>query len=54
MAHGLGLKVVAEGVEKKEQLAYLAEQHCDYAQGYFFSKPVPAEEISVMLKAGNF
>ena len=54
MAHGLGLKVVAEGVETEEQLESLATQYCDVAQGYLFSKPVPPEEISRMLINGSF
>jgi EAL domain-containing protein (putative c-di-GMP-specific phosphodiesterase class I) len=49
MAHGLGITVVAEGVETDEQLEYLAQQGCDMAQGYLFSKPVPAEEMEKML-----
>jgi diguanylate cyclase (GGDEF)-like protein/PAS domain S-box-containing protein len=40
MAHRLHLRVVAEGVEKKEQLEFLRSQGCDFAQGYYFSKPV--------------
>lgn len=40
MAHGLGLKVVAEGVETQEQYNFLKSVNCDYAQGYFFSKPL--------------
>ena len=54
MAHGLGLKVVAEGVETEEQLESLATQYCDVAQGYLFSKPVPPEAISRMLINGRF
>lgn len=50
MAHGLGLKVVAEGVETKEQLIHLVKQDCEYAQGYFFSKPVLPEKIIEMLE----
>lgn len=53
MAHGLKLKVVAEGVETKEQLDYLKFLSCDYAQGYLFSKPVAAQEMTKMLKS-NF
>ena len=45
MAHGLGLPVVAEGVETPEQLSYLQAHGCEYIQGFLFSPPVPAEEI---------
>ncbi len=45
MAHGLNLKVVAEGVETEEQLACLKKRGCDYAQGYFFAKPMPGDEL---------
>lgn len=49
MAHNLGLEVVAEGVETEEQLALLATLKCDVAQGFLFSKPLPANEISRMV-----
>jgi EAL domain-containing protein (putative c-di-GMP-specific phosphodiesterase class I) len=49
IAHSLGLAVVAEGVETAEQLAFLKSLGCDAAQGYYFSKPVPAEEFSRLL-----
>jgi EAL domain-containing protein (putative c-di-GMP-specific phosphodiesterase class I) len=49
MASGLGLKVIAEGVETPEQLAHLAAINCDIAQGYLFSRPVPAGEIPPLL-----
>ena len=45
LAHSLGLKVVAEGVESLEQLEILKQLKCDFLQGYYFSKPLPAEEI---------
>ncbi len=45
MAHALHLKVVAEGVETGEQLAFLQDRGCDQVQGYLFSKPLPLEEI---------
>ncbi|XPF92609.1 EAL domain-containing protein [Colwellia sp. RE-S-Sl-9] len=45
MAHSLGLVVVAEGVEMHEQLTILDELGCDYVQGYYFSKPVPAQQL---------
>ena len=43
MAHNLGLKVIAEGVETKEQLRFLQLRDCDFVQGYFFSRPISAE-----------
>ena len=49
MAHQLGLRSVAEGVETREQLEFLQECGCDYAQGYYFSRPVPEEEFVTML-----
>jgi EAL domain-containing protein (putative c-di-GMP-specific phosphodiesterase class I) len=49
MAHSLKLKVVAEGVETIEQLDFLRSLDCDEMQGYFISKPVPAEELMELL-----
>jgi EAL domain-containing protein (putative c-di-GMP-specific phosphodiesterase class I) len=55
MARSLGLRVVAEGVETAEQLAFLHGHGCDAMQGYFFSKPLPADELSVWLRrTGRF
>jgi EAL domain-containing protein (putative c-di-GMP-specific phosphodiesterase class I) len=45
LAHGLRMKVVAEGVETAEQLAYLRAHGCDEIQGYWLCKPVPAEDV---------
>lgn len=45
LAHDLGLKVVAEGVETADQLPFLLDQHCDEVQGYYYSRPVPAQEF---------
>ncbi|MBT2655171.1 EAL domain-containing protein [Bacillus sp. ISL-18] len=45
IAHNLNLKVVAEGVETKEQLIFLQQHLCDQGQGYLFSKPMPANEL---------
>lgn len=49
MAHKLGLKVVAEGIETKEQHSLLSAAGCDYGQGYLFSRPVPASEFEILL-----
>ncbi|SFV11597.1 diguanylate cyclase (GGDEF) domain-containing protein [Pseudoduganella namucuonensis] len=53
LAHSLKLNVIAEGVETPEQLAYLNLHDCDEMQGYFFSKPVPAEAFEKMLRSGK-
>ncbi len=45
LAHNLHKEVIAEGVETKEQLDFLTKHQCDITQGYFFSKPLPIEEI---------
>jgi EAL domain-containing protein (putative c-di-GMP-specific phosphodiesterase class I) len=44
------LRVIAEGVETQEQLDALRKLECDEVQGYFFSKPVPKEQIDTLLK----
>ncbi len=54
MAHNMRLKVIAEGVETIEQLELLRSLDCDEAQGYFFSRPVPADECSELLKEEGF
>jgi EAL domain-containing protein (putative c-di-GMP-specific phosphodiesterase class I) len=51
MAHGLSLKVVAEGVERQEQLEFLSNEHCDEVQGYLISRPVEAEGVAELLRA---
>jgi EAL domain-containing protein (putative c-di-GMP-specific phosphodiesterase class I) len=46
----LNLRVIAEGVETEEQLAFWPETNCDEMQGYHFSKPVPPQSIEKFLK----
>lgn len=56
LAHNLDLKVIAEGVETAEQLAFLKEHYCDYVQGYLFNRPLPPEEFGRIyspLKVGD-
>ncbi len=48
----LKLKVIAEGVETKEQLAFLRRHHCDQAQGFLISRPVPAADLETLLRNG--
>jgi EAL domain-containing protein (putative c-di-GMP-specific phosphodiesterase class I) len=53
MAHGLGLSVVAEGVESEAELEYLRKRGCDECQGFLFSKPLPAADFAAaFLKRG--
>ena len=54
MAHTLGLTVVAEGVETKAQQAFLCESGCDHMQGYLFAKPMPADELTLLLNDPAF
>ena len=49
LAHRMGLKVVAEGVETEAQLAFLLRQGCDEMQGYYYSKPLPADALASLL-----
>lgn len=53
LAHGLRLKVVAEGVENAEQVAFLQDLGCDQYQGFYFSQPVESAVFEEMLRSGN-
>ncbi len=53
LAHSFKLQVVAEGVETEGQLGLLIANHCDVIQGYFFSRPLPTEQIIAMLHEGR-
>jgi EAL domain-containing protein (putative c-di-GMP-specific phosphodiesterase class I) len=50
LAHGLGMRVVAEGVETGEQLACLRDLNCDEAQGYLLGRPTPAAQVPALLR----
>jgi len=50
MAGSLGMQTIAEGVETEGQLAFLREQGCDEVQGYYFSKPLPAQQFESLLR----
>ena len=50
MAHRMNLTIVAEGIETREQMERLQSLGCDYAQGYFFAKPMPITEFEELLK----
>lgn len=53
LARSLGLGTVAEGVEKREQLEFLTECHCAEIQGFYFSRPLPAQECAALLAVGR-
>lgn len=53
MIKELGLEIVVEGVENQEYVDYLTEQHCDYLQGYFYSKPIPDRDFLELLRREN-
>ncbi len=52
LAHSMGMKVIAEGVEDKKQLLFLHSLGCDEIQGFYFSRPQPAAKIQKLLEKG--
>ncbi len=52
MAHSLGMQVIAEGVETEQQSIFMRSHGCDAMQGFYFSKPLPSEEIDAFLQKG--
>ena len=52
LAHNLGLEVIADGVEQREQLDYLKVLGCEFAQGFFISAPLSASEAEALLETG--
>lgn len=53
LAHSLKMSVIAEGVETEGQMNYLRQHHCDEMQGYYFSRPLPADDFAALLVAGT-
>ncbi|RMB04497.1 bifunctional diguanylate cyclase/phosphodiesterase [Eilatimonas milleporae] len=53
LGHSLNLKLVAEGIEKPDQAAFLAEKGCQEGQGYLFGRPMPSEDFQALLAAGQ-
>ena len=53
MIHGLGLEIVAEGVETEDQYRKMEEIKINYIQGFYFSKPLPEQEFLALLRQAN-
>lgn len=53
MAHSLGLRVLAEGVEREDELELLRERGCDEVQGYYFGRPMSARDVEARLRASS-
>lgn len=50
LGHSLNLQVIAEGVENEAQMQFLKSRHCDYGQGYYFSKPINCEQMGLLIR----
>jgi diguanylate cyclase (GGDEF)-like protein len=53
LGHNMGLKIVAEGIEIKEQLTYLRQMNCDIIQGYYYSKPLASDEVADFIQKNH-
>ncbi len=53
LAHALGMRVTAEGIETQQQVRFVSEAGCDRGQGYYYYRPLPAGEVAVLLSAGR-
>ncbi len=51
MAHGMGIRVIAEGVETRDQLEFLKSEGCDYVQGFLFSRAIPSDDLARYIAA---
>jgi sensor c-di-GMP phosphodiesterase-like protein len=54
MAHELGKKAIAEGVEERSQVDFLKNNECDYVQGFYYSEPLPMEEFVAFIEKQDF
>ena len=54
MAHELGKKAIAEGVEERHQVDFLKKYQCDYVQGFFYSKPLAMEDFLSFIEKQDF
>ena len=46
----MDMQIIAEGVETEQQARFLQDRHCDYGQGYLYSKPLPAQKMGLLIK----